>query len=777
MFRSASCSRALLLRGSRGFGSRRIPMNNLEKNRFLDYDVVSDKLKHARKLVDRPLTLTEKILFSHLDQLEDAATVTRGKSYLKLRPDRVAMQDATAQMAVLQFISSGLPKTAVPTTIHLDHLIEAQVGATKDLEVAKKKNKEVYDFLCSAGAKYGMGVWKPGGGIIHQVVLENYSFPGGMMIGTDSHTPNAGGMGMLAFGVGGADAVDAMAGIPWEVLYPRVIGVELTGQLQPWVSAKDVILKLTGLLTVKGGTGHIIEYFGEGLKSLTCAGMATMCNMGAEVGATTSVFPLNYHQLEYLTNSGRKFIADAASQRPEDFQADKNCKYDKVIKIDLNKLEPYINGPFTPDAAHPLSQFAKDVREKKYPAACSAGLVGSCTNSSYLDMNRCASLAKQAIEHGVKCKSKFYISPGSSQIRAQIDRNGQAKLFDQIGGVVLANACGPCIGQWHRTDITDKSIENSIVTSFNRNFRARNDGSENTYAFVASPEMTLAYALSGSMTFNPMTDSLLDSNGKPFKLQPPSGEAFPRTKTRYVPDSETYQAPVENAAAVDVIVDPRSDRLQLLSFFPKWNGKDLESANILMKVKGKCTTDDISPAGPWLKYRGHLNNISNNMFLGAVNAENGKKNCVKNQLTGKMESPPAVARAYKAAGIPWVVIGDENYGEGSSREHAALEPRHLGGYAIITRSFARIHETNLKKQGLLPLTFVDAKDYDKVSADDKVALKGVTELAPGSTLTMVVTKKDGTTVDIQLKHTFNEGQISWFKAGSALNVMASKLRS
>jgi aconitate hydratase len=612
----------------------------------------------------------------------------RGQSYLKLNPDRVAMQDATAQMAMLQFISSGLPRVQVPSTIHCDHLIEAQVGGDKDLARAKDINKEVYNFLATAGAKYGVGFWKPGSGIIHQIILENYAFPGVLLIGTDSHTPNGGGLGGLCIGVGGADAVDVMAGLPWELKCPKVIGVKLTGQLSGWTSPKDVILKLAGILTVKGGTGAIVEYFGPGVDSISCTGMGTICNMGAEIGATTSVFPFNKRMADYLVSTGRKDIAQMATEFPDLLRADSGAHYDKLIEINLSELKPLVNGPFTPDLANPIDKLGQEAVKNGWPTEVKVGLIGSCTNSSYEDMTRSASIAKQALDRGLKAKAAFTVTPGSEQIRATIERDGLSKVFDDLGGVVLANACGPCIGQWDRKDIK-KGEKNTIVTSYNRNFTGRNDANPKTHAFVASPEIVTALAIAGDLRFNPLTDELTDKNGQKFKLQPPSGDTLPAKG--FDPGVDTYQAPPTDGSKLKVDVDPNSNRLQLLAPFDKWNGKDFIDFPVLIKIKGKCTTDHISAAGPWLKYRGHLDNISNNMFIGAINEENGEANNIKNQLTGQWGKVPDVARDYKAKGVGWVAVGDENYGEGSSREHAALEPRHLGARAIIVKSFARIH--------------------------------------------------------------------------------------
>ena len=734
----------------------------------MNYERMEANLKIVRDRLQHPLTLAEKVVYGHLDDAKNQ-DIKRGSSYLKLRPDRVACQDATAQMALLQFMSAGLPTVAVPTTVHCDHLIEAQIGGKEDLKRAKDVNKEVYDFLATCSAKYGIGFWRPGSGIIHQIILENYAFPGGLMIGTDSHTPNAGGLGMVAVGVGGADAVDVMANLPWELKCPKVIGVKLTGKLNGWTSPKDVILKVAGILTVKGGTGAIVEYFGSGLDSISCTGMATICNMGAEIGATTSIFPFSSRMADYLKATKRSSIADLAAKYKHNLVADAGAKYDQVIEIDLSTLEPHINGPFTPDLATPLSKFKDAVVKNNWPAELKVGLIGSCTNSSYEDMSRSANLAKQALDAGVTAKSKFTITPGSEQIRATIARDGQMKIFNDANGVVLANACGPCIGQWDRKDIK-KGDKNSIITSYNRNFTGRNDANPATHAFVASPEVVTALVFAGDLRFNPMKDTLKTKSGKDFKFKPPFGDELP---TRgYDAGENTYQAPPAERTKIQVKVDPKSNRLQLLSPFNKWDGKDYKDLEVLIKVKGKCTTDHISMAGPWLKYRGHLDNISNNMLIGAINIENNKANSVKNIVTKEFEAVPKTARDYKANGIKWVVVGDENYGEGSSREHAALEVRHLGGVAVIVRSFARIHETNLKKQGMLPLTFADPKDYDKVSPSDKVSILGLTSFAPGKPLTLHVKKSNGSSVDIKLNHTFNQGQIEWFKAGSALNKMA-----
>lgn len=746
-------------------------LSRFETDKYVNYEKIHHNLEKWKKAqaISRPLTLTEKILYGHLDN--PTQKIVRGETYIRLLPDRVAMQDATAQMAVLQFISSGLPKTQVPTTIHCDHLIEAFKGGPEDLKAAKDINREVYDFLASSAQKYGMGFWHPGSGIIHQIILENYAFPGGLMIGTDSHTPNGGGLGMLAIGVGGADAVDVMAGMPWELKAPKLIGVKLTGQLKGWTSPKDVILKVAGILTVKGGTGSIVEYFGPGVDSISCTGMGTICNMGAEIGATTSVFPFNHRMADYLKATQRSDIAKEAEQYKKLLTPDPEAQYDQVIEINLSELEPHVNGPFTPDLAHPVYKFAKAVEENNWPKELKVALIGSCTNSSYEDMTRAAKVCEQALKHGLKVKSKFTVTPGSEQIRATIERDGIMKVFQQVGAQVLANACGPCIGQWNRTDVK-KGENNSIITSYNRNFTGRNDANPATHAFVASPEIVTAFAFAGDLTFNPEKDTLLGADNTPFKFESPTGQELP--VRGFDPGENTYQPPAKDGSQITVKVDPKSDRLQILEPFEPWDGKDLLDMPILIKVKGKCTTDHISMAGPWLKYRGHLDNISNNMFIGAINSENNKANSVKNQLTGEWGEVPEVARYYKKNNTPWVVIGDENYGEGSSREHAALEPRHLGGRAIITKSFARIHETNLKKQGLLPLTFVNPADYDKITGDDRVSLIGLKDLAPGKNITLRVKGKNGN-FDAQLKHTMNENQIEWFKKGSALNAMRELL--
>jgi len=743
-------------------------MSKFDKNSPLPYEKLVSNLEVVKQRLGRPMTLSEKILYSHLDD-PAGQDIERGTSYLRLRPDRVAMQDATAQMAMLQFISSGLPKVAVPSTIHCDHLIQAQIEGNKDLARAKDINAEVYNFLATSGAKYGVGFWKPGSGIIHQIILENYAFPGLLMVGTDSHTPNGGGLGGLCIGVGGADAVDVMADIPWELKCPKVIGVKLTGQLSGWTSPKDVILKLAGILTVKGGTMSIIEYFGPGVDSISCTGMGTICNMGAELGATTSVFPFNQRMADYLAATERQHIADEAGKYSSSLLSpDADCKYDQVVEIDLSTLEPHVNGPFTPDLATPISQLGGAAKDNGWPLEVKDGLIGSCTNSSYEDMSRVASLMKQALAKGLKSKGTFYITPGSEQIRATIERDGLADTMREFGGIVLANACGPCIGQWDRQNVK-KGEKNTIVTSYNRNFTGRNDANPATHCFVTSPEMTVALTLAGSLDFNPLTDSLQCADGSDLKLAEPYGDGLP---TRgFDPGEDTYQAPPADGSAVTVDVSPTSDRLQLLSPFDKWIGSDLTDMRILIKVKGKCTTDHISAAGPWLKYRGHLENISNNLLITAINEDNEEMNKVKNQESGNYGGVPEVARQYKEAGTNWVVFGDENYGEGSSREHAALEPRFLGGRAIIVKSFARIHETNLKKQGMLPLTFNDKADYEKVKPDDKVSILGLETFQPGVALHCKLDHSDGSSDTIVLDHTFNAQQIDWFKAGSALNRM------
>ncbi|TQV98336.1 hypothetical protein V2A60_007916 [Cordyceps javanica] len=751
---------------------RKVRQNNWEENNFINYKKMSENLAIVRGRLNRPLNYAEKILYSHLDD-PHGQEIERGKSYLKLRPDRVACQDATAQMAILQFMSAGMDAVANPSTVHCDHLIEAQVGGSKDLARAISINKEVYDFLSSACAKYNIGFWKPGSGIIHQIIMENYAFPGGLLIGTDSHTPNGGGLGMAAIGVGGADAVDVMANLPWELKAPKVIGVKLTGELSGWTSPKDIILKVADILTVKGGTGAIVEYHGPGVDNISCTGMATICNMGAEIGATTSVFPFNDRMYDYLVATKRKDIGDFARTYAKELREDEGAEYDQLIELNLSELEPHINGPFTPDLGTPISKFSQAVKDNGWPEELRVGLIGSCTNSSYEDMSRAASIARDALDHGIKAKAAFTVTPGSEQIRATIARDGQLQTFEEFGGIVLANACGPCIGQWDRTDVK-KGEANSILSSYNRNFTGRNDGNPATHSFVTSPDLVVALTIAGSLHFNPLTDKLKDKDGNEFMLKPPTGNGLPTAG--YDPGNNTYQAPPKDRSTVNVQVAPTSDRLQVLEPFQPWDGKDAKDIPILIKAQGKTTTDHISMAGPWLKYRGHLDNISNNMLIGAINEANGEANKIKNFTTGDWDAVPAVARDYKKKGIKWVVVGDWNYGEGSSREHAALEPRHLGGLAIVTRSFARIHETNLKKQGMLPLTFADPADYDKIKPDDKVDILA-TQLAVGKPITMVVHPKDGKSFEIALQHTFNEAQIEWFKNGSALNTMAKAARN
>jgi aconitate hydratase len=738
------------------------------------YQTLKEKVEAAKKVLSRPSTLTEKILYSHLCETINKEFI-KGKDYVDLAPDRVAMQDATAQMALLQFMHAGRKTTAVPSTVHCDHLIQAQIGSVDDLLRAKDENKEVYNFLESISKKYSVGFWKPGAGIIHQVVLENYAFPGGMMIGTDSHTPNAGGLGMIAIGVGGADAVDVMAGIPWELKWPKIIGVHLTGKLNGWASPKDVILKLAGILTVKGGTGAIIEYFGEGTKSISATGKGTICNMGAEVGATTSIFPFDKKMAAYLIKTERNDVAELAESLKEYLTADKvviqspEKYFDRVIEINLSELEPHLNGPFTPDLAWPISKMKEAVKGNNYPDKISVALIGSCTNSSYEDIDRSASIAKQALTKGLKAKAQFTITPGSEQVRATVERDMQLDTLTKFGGVVLANACGPCIGMWKRMDIKDGE-KNSIVTSFNRNFAKRNDGNANTLAFVASPEIVTALAIAGSLSFNPITDELINEKGEKVKLLPPTGDELP--DKGFIKDTRGYIPPSEDGYKAEVIVDPKSERLQLLAKFEPWDGRDYIDLPVLLKAKDKCTTDHISMAGPWLRYRGHLDNISNNMFIGAINAFTEEAGKTINIFTGEYKSVPEVARAYKKHGHGWIVIGDENYGEGSSREHAAMEPRFLGGKAIIVKSFARIHETNLKKQGMLPLTFSYPEDYDKIKEYDLLSIIGLEEFAPEKQLKLIIKHKDGAYEECSLNHSFNDAQIEWFKAGSALNLIA-----
>jgi aconitate hydratase len=744
------------------------------------YENMPSRIEAARKQLGRPLTLAEKILYSHLHADQKSENFERGNSYVDFGPDRVAMQDATAQMALLQFMQAGRPKVAVPSTVHCDHLITAKVGAKNDLQVATTESKEVFDFLGSVSNKYGIGFWKPGAGIIHQVVLENYAFPGGMMIGTDSHTVNAGGLGMIAIGVGGADACDVMAGLPWELKWPKLIGVKLTGKLNGWASAKDVILKVAGILTVKGGTDKIIEYFGEGAINLSCTGKGTICNMGAEVGATTSTFGYDDSMERYLRATNRADIADAANKIREHLTGDKEVyadpsKYfDEVIEIDLSTLEPHVNGPFTPDLATPISKLKEEATKNGWPLKIEAGLIGSCTNSSYEDISRAVSLAKQVSAKGLKAKAGFMINPGSEQIRYTIERDGFLKIFDEVGAVVFTNACGPCIGMWDRVG-AEKKEKNTIVHSFNRNFAKRADGNPNTYAFVASPEMVAALAIAGDLSFNPLTDFLTNEKGEKVKLDPPFGDELP--KKGFAVEDAGYQAPAADGSKVQVLVDKASKRLQLLDPFTAWEGVDLKGLKLLIKAKGKCTTDHISMAGPWLKFRGHLDNISNNMLIGAVNAYNEKTDSVKNQLTGAYEGVPVVQRAYKAQGIGSIVVGDENYGEGSSREHAAMEPRHLGVRAVLVKSFARIHETNLKKQGMLGLTFANKADYDKIQENDVIDIVGLTSFAPGKQLTIVLNHDNGSKDEIKVNHSYNAQQIEWFKAGGALNIIRASVKA
>jgi len=745
-----------------------VAMSKFDSSSPMPYEKLLKNLEIVKARLQRPLTLSEKILYSHLDDPHNQ-DIVRGESYLRLRPDRVAMQDATAQMAMLQFISSGIPKVAVPSTIHCDHLIQAQVEGGVDLARAKDINAEVYNFLATAGAKHGVGFWKPGSGIIHQIILENYAFPGLVMVGTDSHTPNGGGLGGLCIGVGGADAVDVMADIPWELKCPKVIGIKLTGELKGWTSPKDIILKVAGILTVKGGTGAIIEYTGPGVDSISCTGMGTICNMGAEIGATTSVFPFNKRMADYLAATDRSDIAaEAQAVQASLLSPDEGCVYDEVIELDLSTLEPHVNGPFTPDLATPIGDLGATAKKNGWPLEVKDGLIGSCTNSSYEDMARVASIIKQAKAHGLKSTGTFYITPGSEQIRATIERDGLAETMREFGGIVLANACGPCIGQWDRQNVK-KGEKNTIVTSYNRNFTGRNDANPATHCFVTSPEMTVSLVLAGTLDFDPRTQSLTGANGEDFMLECPYGDELPNQG--FDPGEDTYQHPPADGSGVTVDVDPASDRLQLLTPFSKWDGGDLKDLPVLIKVKGKCTTDHISAAGPWLKFRGHLENISNNCLIGAVNSANDEVNKIVNYDTGAEGGVPQIAKSYRDVGVKWCVVGDENYGEGSSREHAALEPRFLGGAAIIVKSFARIHETNLKKQGMLPLTFADKADYDKIRPTDKITLNDLINFAPGRPVVATLKHNDGTSEDISLNHTFNEQQITWFKAGSALNRM------
>ena len=742
------------------------------------YASYAEKVEKSRQLLGRPMTLTEKILYAHLYNNEyPHKPFIRGIDYVNFSPDRVAMQDATAQMALLQFMIAGKDKVAVPSSVHCDHLIQADIDASNDIKKALVSNQEVYDFLKDVSNKYGIGFWKPGAGIIHQVVLENYAFPGGMMVGTDSHTPNAGGLGMIAIGVGGADAVDVMTGIPWELKMPKIIGVKLTGELNGWASPKDVILKLAGILTVKGGTNAIIEYFGEGAKNLSATGKATICNMGAEVGATTSLFAYDESMARYLKATGREQIAKMANKLSDYLEADKEVidnpekYYDRIIEINLSELEPYINGPFTPDAAHPISEFGRIVKENGYPQTMEVGLIGSCTNSSYQDLSRAASVARQASKKHLKAKAEFRINPGSEQVRYTAERDGLISDFESIGGIVMTNACGPCIGQWKRhTD--DNQRANSIVTSFNRNFAKRADGNPNTHAFVASPEIVTALTIAGNLCFNPLTDTLINENGESVKLDMPEGEELP-VKGFDVKDPG-YIAPDKGLSSSDIIIDPNSKRLQKLSPFAPFNPLNFERMPLLIKTSGKCTTDHISMAGPWFRFRGHLENISDNLLMGAVNAFNGKTNEVFNQLTNEYDTVSGTAKSYKMHGISSIVVAEENYGEGSSREHAALEPRFLGVKAVLCKSFARIHETNLKKQGMLALTFVNKDDYNKIKEKDILSVKGLESFAPDKNLTIEIIHPDGSLESFEASHTYNNLQIEWFKAGSALNYLANK---
>ncbi len=744
------------------------------------YQQFPEKVEAARKVVNKPLTLTEKILYAHL--WEGAAThvFERGVSYVDFAPDRVAMQDATAQMALLQFMQSGRTRVAVPSTVHCDHLIEAKVNSKTDLTRAVNESSEVYDFLASVSNKYGIGFWKPGAGIIHQVVLENYAFPGGMMIGTDSHTVNAGGLGMIAIGVGGADACDVMAGLPWELKMPKLIGIHLTGKLNGWAAPKDVILKVAGILTVKGGTGAVVEYFGEGATSMSCTGKGTICNMGAEIGATTSTFGYDESMSRYLHATGRSEIATLANQiknhltgDPEVY-ANPELYFDQVIEINLNELEPHLNGPFTPDLATPISKMKEAAIQHGWPTKVEVGLIGSCTNSSYEDISRAVSIASQVSKKGLTLKSEYTITPGSEQVRYTIDRDGYLDVFSKMGATVFANACGPCIGMWARMG-AEKQEKNTIVHSFNRNFAKRADGNPNTFAFVASPELVTAIAIAGDLTFNPLTDTLVNDKGERVKLDAPIGDELPAKG--FAVDDPGFQPPAEDGSQVEVKVSPASKRLQLLAPFAAWEGKDLLGLKLLIKAKGKCTTDHISMAGPWLKFRGHLDNISNNLLIGAVNYFNDKTDTVKNQLTGEYGSVPNTQRAYKAAGVGSLVVGDENYGEGSSREHAAMEPRHLGVRAVLVKSFARIHETNLKKQGMLALTFADKNDYDKIKEDDSIDIMGLTSFAPNKSLQIVLHHADGSTDIIEVNHSYNAQQIEWFKAGAALNIIRKEFEN
>ncbi|MEP6661370.1 MAG: aconitate hydratase [Acidimicrobiales bacterium] len=736
------------------------------------YASLPDRVAIGRRRLGRPLTLTEKILINHLDD-PNKQEMERGRSYADFHPDRVAMQDATAQMALLQFMTAGLPEAAVPSTVHCDHLILAKAGADIDLKFALDINSEVYEFLRSVSAKYGIGFWKPGSGIIHQVVLENYAFPGAMMIGTDSHTPNAGGLGMVAIGVGGADAVDVMTGFPFNVRWPKVIGVHLTGSLSGWSSPKDVILKVAQELTVSGGTGAVVEYYGPGADTISATGKATICNMGAEIGATCSIFPYDANMAAYLKATGREAVADAADQVAAELRPDAGAQYDQILEIDLDDLLPLINGPHTPDLAHRVDEIGAHAKLNGWPLAISSALIGSCTNSSYEDITRAASIARQASAKGLTSKTQLLVTPGSEQVRATIERDGLLADLEAIGGTVLANACGPCIGQWERTDL-DPSTKNTIINSYNRNFPKRNDGSANTLSFVTSPDTVIAYALAGTLDFNPLTDALVNDAGVSVKLDPPVGEILPAKG--YARGEDTFVAPPADRSAVTVVVDPKSDRLQLLDPFPAWDGRDYIDLPVIMKAQGKCTTDHISAAGKWLTYRGHLENISGNLFLGVINAFNGATGEGKDRTDGATRSFPEIAKRYAERGIAWCAVGDRNYGEGSSREHAAMEPRYRNGRVIFARSFARIHETNLKKQGLLPLTFVDQATYDEIGEDDRLSVLDLKSLTPDVPVRCRIKKPNGATIDFECTHTFSPEQIAWFRAGSALNIIKAKQR-
>ena len=741
------------------------------------YARMADQIKMAQSVLNRPMTLAEKVLYSHLFDGKPTEPFGRGESYVDFAPDRVAMQDATAQMALLQFMMAGKNRVAVPSTVHCDHLIQAKESARIDLAQAKDVNGEVYDFLESVSDKYGIGFWKPGAGIIHQVVLENYAFPGGMMIGTDSHTVNAGGLGMVAIGVGGADAVDVMAGMAWELKFPKLIGVKLVGEMNGWTSAKDVILKVAGILTVKGGTDAIVEYFGPGADNLSCTGKGTICNMGAEIGATTSIFGYDDHMEKYLRATGRDKVADLANGMRKYLRADDEVLlnpedyYDQVIEINLSELEPHLNGPFTPDKATPVSQMGLAAAENNWPTTIEVGLIGSCTNSSYEDISRAASIAKQAVDKGLKTKAKFTITPGSEQVRYTIERDGFIDIFEQLGAEVFANACGPCIGQWARAGAENQE-KNTIVHSFNRNFAKRADGNPNTHAFVASPELVTALAIAGDLTFDPLRDTLVNEAGDSVVLDAPVGHDLP--PNGFAVEDLGYQPPSQNGSSIEVKVNPNSERLELLTPFEPWDGENITGMKLLIKAKGKCTTDHISMAGPWLKFRGHLDHISENMLTGAVNYFNDRTNNVKNQKTGEYGSVPSTQRDYKTSRIPTIVVGDENYGEGSSREHAAMEPRHLGVSVVLVRSFARIHETNLKKQGMLGLTFADKTDYDKIQEDDTFDFLDLNQFSTGKLLTLKISHSDESTDEILCKHTYNDAQIEWFKAGSALNLISAQ---